>query len=122
MTSGYVAAIDLGATSGRVVVGRLDNNTVHLDVVERFLNNPVRTWEGTTDGLHWNLLELFRSILLGLRKAAIDQPDLRSIGVDSWGLDYGLLRGGALLGNPYSHRDERTAEGVRATHELVSRE
>ena len=120
MTSGAVAAIDLGATSGRVVVGRLDDDTVRLDVVERFLNNPVRSWEGTTDGLHWNVLELFRSVLLGLRKAAIDEPDLRSIGVDSWGLDYGLLRGGALLGNPYSHRDERTAEGVRATHELVS--
>ena len=120
MTSGAVAAIDLGATSGRVVVGRLDDDTVRLDVVERFLNNPVRSWEGTTDGLHWNALELFRSVLLGLRKAAIDEPDLRSIGVDSWGLDYGLLRGGALLGNPYSHRDARTAEGVRATHELVS--
>ncbi|MHB1235842.1 MAG: rhamnulokinase [Microbacteriaceae bacterium] len=120
MTSGAVAAIDLGATSGRVVVGRLDDGIVRLDVVERFLNNPVRSWEGTAEGLHWNVLELFRSALLGLRKAAIDEPDLRSIGVDSWGLDYGLLRRGALLGNPYSHRDERTAEGVRATHELVS--
>ena len=120
MTSGAVAAIDLGATSGRVVIGRLEDDTVRLDVVERFPNNPVRTWEGTADGLHWNVLELFRSILHGLRKAAIDQPDLRSIGIDSWGVDYGLLRGGALLDNPYSHRDERTAEGVRATHELVS--
>jgi len=122
MTSGAVAAIDLGATSGRVVVGRVEDDIVRLDVVERFPNNPVRTWEGTADGLHWNVLELFRSILLGLRQAAVDEPDLRSIGVDSWGLDYGLLRGGTLLGNPYSYRDERTAEGVRATHELVSQE
>ncbi|TFD86603.1 rhamnulokinase [Cryobacterium serini] len=120
MTRGAVAAIDLGATSGRVVVGRIDDGTVRLDVVERFLNNPVRCWEGSTDGLHWNVLELFRSALVGLRKATIDEPDLRSIGIDAWGLDYGLLRGGALLGNPYSHRDERTIEGVRATHELVS--
>jgi rhamnulokinase len=120
MTSGAVAGIDLGATSGRVVVGRFDQDTVRLHIVERFLNNPVRSWEGATDGLHWNVLELFRSVLLGLRKAAIDEPDLRSIGVDSWGLDYGLLRGGALLGNPYSHRDERTAESVPATHQLVS--
>ncbi|SDN95097.1 rhamnulokinase [Cryobacterium flavum] len=120
MTRAAVAAIDLGATSGRVVVGRFDADTVRLDVVERFLNNPVRCWEGTTDGLHWNVLELFRSALIGLRKAVIDEPDLRSIGIDAWGLDYGLLRGGALLGNPYSHRDERTLEGVRATHELVS--
>lgn len=122
MTRGAVAAIDLGATSGRVVVGRIDDGTVRLDVVERFLNNPVRCWEGSTDGLHWNVLELFRSALVGLRKATIDEPDLRSIGIDAWGLDYGLLRGGALLGNPYSHRDERTIEGVRATHELVSQQ
>lgn len=120
MTVGAVAAIDLGATSGRVVIGHLEDDVVHLDVVERFLNNPVQYWEGTTDGLHWNVLEQFRSILMGLRKAVNQESDLRSIGVDSWGLDYAILRNGALLGNPYSHRDERTAAGVSATHEVVS--
>ena len=122
MTTGAVAGIDLGATSGRVVIGRLADGTVRLEVVERFLNNPVRHWEGRTDGLHWNALELFRSILIGLRTATHGEPELRSIGVDSWGLDYGLIRDGALLGNPYSHRDERTIEGVRATHELMTPE
>jgi rhamnulokinase len=78
----------------------------------------VRVWEGAAEGLHWNVLELFRSILLGLTAAA--RHDLISVGVDSWGLDYGLLRDGALLGAPYSYRDARTAEGVRATHELMS--
>lgn len=122
MSTGTVAAIDLGATSGRVVLGRIDGDTVRLEVVERFLNNPVRYWEGAADGLHWNLLEQFRSILVGLRKAAHQEPGLLSVGVDSWGLDYGLLRDGALLGNPYSYRDERTAAGVTATHEIMSPE
>ncbi|CAN5163095.1 rhamnulokinase family protein [soil metagenome] len=120
MGNGAVAAVDLGATSGRVVVGHVGDDGVKLEVVERFLNNPVRTWEGSTDGLHWNVLELFRSILLGLSAAVKREPGLLSIGVDSWGLDYGLLRNGALVSNPYSYRDERTAEGVRATHEVMS--
>ena len=120
MGNGAVGAIDLGATSGRVVVGRIADDTVQLEVVERFLNSPVRYWEGTAEGLHWNVLELFRSILAGLRKAHASEPGLLSLGVDSWGLDYGLFRDGALLGNPYSYRDARTAEGVRATHEVMS--
>lgn len=120
MTHGSVAAVDLGASSGRVVVGHIDNDIVRLEIVERFMNNPVRTWQGTVDGLQWNALELFRSLTIGLRKAAKGNPELRSIGVDSWGLDYGLLRGGALLGNPYSHRDARTDPAVGVTHELVS--
>jgi rhamnulokinase len=122
VTSGTVAAIDLGATSGRVVLGHIQDAGVRLDVVQRFLNNPVRYWEGAADGLHWNVPEQFRSILIGLRAAAQQEPELRSFGIDTWGLDYGLLRRGALLGNPYSHRDERTASGVRATHEIVTRE
>jgi rhamnulokinase len=118
MASGAVGAIDLGATSGRVVVGHVGDDGVKLEVVERFLNNPVSAWEGSTPGLHWNVLELYRSILLGLTTAA--RQNLLSVGVDSWGLDYGLLRNGALLGNPYSYRDERTAAGVTATHRTMS--
>ncbi|GAA2075339.1 rhamnulokinase family protein [Pseudolysinimonas kribbensis] len=122
MTGGAVAAIDLGASSGRVVLGRIDDGIVRLDILERFANTPVRVWEGSGSGLHWNLLELYRPILQGLRRAVAAEPGLRSIGIDSWGLDYGILRDGALLGNPYSYRDERTAGGVRATHELIAPE
>jgi rhamnulokinase len=122
MTRGAVAAVDLGASSGRVVLGRIDDGTVRLDILERFPNAPVRVWEGSGTGLHWSLLELYRPILQGLRRAVAVEPELRSIGVDSWGLDYGILRDGALLGDPYSYRDERTAKGVRATHELVAPE
>lgn len=117
---GAVAAIDLGATSGRVVVGRIADGAVRLEVVERFLNNPVRYWEGDRGGLHWNVLEQFRSIQLGLRAAIRLEPGVQSIGIDGWGVDYGILRRGALLGNPYSHRDERGVDGMAAAHDLVS--
>jgi rhamnulokinase len=118
--SGSVAAIDLGATSGRVVVGRVADGAVSLDVVQRFPNNPVHLWEGGADGLHWNLLEQYRAIRLGLRAALLSEgASLGSIAVDSWGLDYGLIRSGALAGNPYHYRDDRTARGVAATHAIV---
>ncbi|MDO9398782.1 MAG: rhamnulokinase family protein [Herbiconiux sp.] len=122
MTSGAVAAVDLGATSGRVVVGHVDGASVRLDVVERFPNTPVLHWEGSADGLHWDILGLYRSIQSGLRAAVLHTPGLQSVGVDSWGLDYGLLRDGALLGNPYNYRDERTAAGVAAAHARVAPE
>ena len=117
-----VAAIDLGATSGRVVVGRVADDAVVLDIVQRFANNPVSYWEGEAERLHWNLLEQYRAIRLGLRTALRQEGTLHSIAVDSWGVDYALLRGGALAGNPYHYRDHRTTRGVRETHALVAPE
>ena len=99
-----VAAVDLGATSGRVIVGHVGDGRVRLDPVVRFPNIPVRT----IDGLHWNILELYRHVLAGLTEASRSN-DLVSVGVDSWGVDYGLLRHGELAGIPYHYRDERTA-------------
>jgi len=96
------AAIDLGATSGRVVTGRLRDGRVSLAEAHRFPNRPVRL----PDGLHWNLLHLFTEALLGLRHAG----PVHGIGVDTWGVDYGLLDArGRLLGLPYHYRDERTS-------------
>ena len=114
-----VAAVDLGAGSGRVVLGRLRAQRVELEVVHRFDNLPV--W--LPDGLHWNLPGLFVEVLRGLAAAAAGGP-LASVGVDAWGCDYALLDGsGRMLGLPYHYRDPRTDEGVLArTHELVSRE
>ncbi|WP_299056776.1 FGGY-family carbohydrate kinase [uncultured Nocardioides sp.] len=108
-----VAAVDLGASSGRVVVGRVSSDGVELEEVHRFANEPVRL----PDGLHWDLLGLFREVLVGLRAAAPHQP--ASVGVDSWAVDYGLLRDGRLLGAPYTYRDARTARGVAAVHARV---
>lgn len=114
-SSGTVAAVDLGATSGRVMLGHVGPGELRLVPVARFPNTPVRT----PDGLHWNILELHRSILAGLSGAAKQAPNLASIGIDSWAVDYGLLRQGRLLGAPFHYRDERTAAGVEAVHGVV---
>jgi len=110
-----VAAVDLGATSGRVMLGYVGHDELRLVPVARFPNNPVRV----IDGLHWNILELYRNVVVGLASAVREEPDVRSIAVDSWAVDYALLRGDRMLGNPYHYRDARSAAGVDATHALV---
>ncbi|TFD86692.1 rhamnulokinase [Cryobacterium lactosi] len=97
------------------MLGRVGPNQLELHSVARFPNNPVRT----VDGLHWNILELYRNALVGLRSAVREAPELVSVGIDSWAVDYALLRGDRMLGNPYHYRDDRTAAGVLATHALV---
>ena len=101
-------AFDLGAESGRAILGTFDGGRLELDVLHRFPNGPVRT----LDSMHWNILGLYQELLNGLRKAAGVHGSVDSIGVDSWGVDFGLLgRGGVLLGNPRHYRDPFT-EGV----------
>jgi rhamnulokinase len=102
--SARIAAVDLGAASGRVMVGEVGPDRLHLTEVARFPNTPVEV-AGT---LHWNVLGLYQGILDGLRAAG----PVDSIGVDSWAVDYGLLDAdGKLLGNPVHYRDART-DGV----------
>ncbi|WP_308113633.1 rhamnulokinase [Kineosporia corallincola] len=109
--AGTVAAVDLGATSGRVILGTVGDGTLRMRHVARFPNDPVQLG----DGLHWNILELYRQVVGGLA-AAREQADVLSVGIDSWAVDYGLLRGGELLGVPHHYRDARTAAGVAAVH------
>lgn len=109
-----VAAVDLGATSGRVMVAEVGEQRLDLTPVHRFPNGPVRRADG---GLHWDFESLHREILAGLR--AVGPVD--SIGIDSWAVDYGLLdASGILLGDPYCYRDERTQAGVRRVAAVVS--
>jgi rhamnulokinase len=100
------AAVDLGAESGRVIVGTLQSGQVQLEPAHRFANVPVRT----PDGLHWDVLRLYNEILHGLHSAARVHGDaLIGVGIDTWGVDYGLIdAGGRLLGMPYHYRDVRT--------------
>lgn len=112
MTTGTVAAIDLGATSGRVIVGSVGRDRLDTTTVARFPNDPVRV----ADGLHWNLLGLYGAALTGLREAFRADDGIRSIGVDSWAVDYALLRDGRVLGDPFHYRDERTQGGVLRVH------
>ena len=113
--AGWVAAVDLGATSGRVMLGHLGPDQLSVEAVHRFANEPVRI----PDGLHWNILELYRNLLIGLRKAIGAQPDLAGIGIDSWAVDYGLVSGDRLINNPFHYRDERTAKGVDLVHKIA---
>jgi rhamnulokinase len=113
--TGTVAAVDLGATSGRVIVGRVGPDALETTTVARFANDPVRIG----DGLHWNLVGMYGAVLNGLREAFAQDAGISSIGVDSWAVDYGLLRGGRLLGEPFHYRDERTAQGVERVHARV---
>ena len=100
------AAVDLGASSGRVMVGRVEPGSLSLTPAHRFANQPLRA-SGT---LHWNIMSLFQGVLDGLRAAG----PVRSIGIDSWAVDYGLIDAtGALLGNPVHYRDSRT-DGIPA--------
>lgn len=113
------AAVDLGATSGRVIVGGLDGDRLRTQTIARFPNDPVRLGAH----LHWNITELYRQVLFGLAAAERGAPgEIESIGVDSWAVDYGLLRGGRLLGIPFHYRDERGADGVRIVHRLIAPE
>lgn len=100
-----VAAVDLGASSGRVVVGRVDRERLELHEVSRFRNEPIKV--GGT--LHWDILALYRGVLDGLAAAGrLAEDGLDSVGIDSWAVDYGLLDAdGALLGNPVHYRDGR---------------
>jgi rhamnulokinase len=100
-------AFDLGAESGRGIIGRFDGQRLQLDVIHRFANGPVRT----LDTLHWDVLHLYVEMLKGLRRAG-ELGGVDSVGVDTWGVDFALLgRGDTLLGNPRHYRDPHT-EGV----------
>src|SRR3954451_10439635 len=104
------AAIDLGASSGRVVLGRFDGELVSLEELHRFANRPVRL----PDGLRWNLLHLFTEALGALRGRT-----LGGVAVDTWGVDYALLdERGRVLGLPFHYRDGRTEGVVERTPDL----
>jgi rhamnulokinase len=110
-----VAAVDLGAASGRVIVGEVGPYSVAVEECHRFPNRPVRV--GGT--LHWDVLNLYQETLDGLRAA----KQVDSIGIDSWAVDYGLLdKSGDLLSNPVHYRDERTAGARENLDRLGARE
>ncbi len=116
MTELTLAAVDLGASSGRVMAARVGPERLDLHEVHRFPNRPVRT-SGT---LHWDVLGLYAGILDGLRAAGRDRGRLDGVGIDSWAVDYGLLDAdGALLGNPVHYRDARHETAVPAVHAAV---
>ena len=97
------------------MLGHLGPDQLSVEAVHRFPNHPVRI----PDGLHWNILELYRNLLIGLREAVTAQSEIAGVGIDSWAVDYGLLNGDRLINNPFHYRDERTARGVELVHKIA---
>lgn len=115
-----LVAVDLGAQSGRVALGRFDGERLGVTEVHRFPNVPVHA--GGT--LYWDALRLYDEILAGLALAGGQATTVASVGVDTWGVDYGLLdRAGRLVQNPVHHRDGRTEGSMeRVFAEVPARE
>jgi rhamnulokinase len=110
-----LVAVDLGAQSGRVAVGRFDGRRLTVEEVHRFPNVPVRV-QGT---LHWDVLRLYADVLDGLRAAARD-AHVDALAVDSWAVDFGLIdRAGRLVRNPVHYRDSRRAAAFEHVLERI---
>lgn len=117
-----LAAVDLGASGGRVVLGEVGPNTLALHEVARFPNGAVKR----PDGLHWDAKALRKRVLDGLARAAREaagRGGVASIGVDSWAVDYALIRSGEQLADPFHYRDERRcALGPERVHSAIARQ
>ncbi len=122
MTQNYLA-LDLGASGGRAIIGRFDGDRLTLEEVHRFANGPIQVPHAGGSSLHWDALDLFTQIKAGIAKAVqCCEPGLVSAGLDTWGVDFGLLDAGdALLGNPYHYRDSRTDGMIEETCRRVPR-
>lgn len=99
-------AIDLGASSGRGIVGSFDGKRLEINENHRFPNEPVMT----NGNFSWDILRIFHEIKASISKCALSEDkDIKSIGIDTWGVDYGFIdKNGALMANPYHYRDTRT--------------
>ena len=121
-------AVDLGASSGRVVLADVAPGRLVAYEVHRFDNQPVSSAGPAGAGLHWDVVGLYRQVLRGLAAAAgaaaeRGLPPPSSVGIDSWAVDYALLDpAGRMLGQPYHYRDARTAAGVRRVHARMPHE
>jgi rhamnulokinase len=113
-----LAAVDLGASSGRVMLARFDGDRLTLDEAHRFLNGPMQVG----DHLHWDVLRLFEEIKIGLSRAE-QMGSVSSLGLDTWGVDFALLdENNQITGNPFHYRDPHTNGMLDLTFELVSRD
>ncbi|NDV58050.1 rhamnulokinase family protein [Bacteroides sp. 519] len=98
-------AIDFGGGSGRVIAGTISDGMVELEEIHRFTNRQIKAGKH----VYWDFLSLFEEMKTGLRIAAQKGYDVNGIGIDTWGVDYGLIdKAGNLIGNPVCYRDSRT--------------
>jgi rhamnulokinase len=120
MSGRYFLAFDLGAESGRAVLGTLENETIRIQELHRFPNGPL----SVLGHLHWNIFNLFEDIKKGMKIGASEiSAGLESLAVDTWGVDFGLLAGdGNILGLPYAYRDPRNVPAMRKFLEIFPKE
>lgn len=110
-------AVDLGAESGRVMLGRVSADSIELEEAHRFLNGPIKQ----AGSLRWDFAKLFSEVKAGISKAVkAADSQVCGIGVDTWGVDYGLLDAkGRLIENPYHYRDSRTNGMIEKSFEFM---
>ena len=117
-----VLAFDLGASSGRAIVGRLDSEAgrITIEEIHRFSNDPVQVG----NHLHWDILRLLHELKQGiLQTKHLGYTNIESLAIDSWAVDFGLLAAnGELLGNPYHYRDHQTDGIMGKVMDIVGRE
>lgn len=108
MKSVQVLAFDLGSSNGRAIIGEYKNGKIKLHEIHRFSNDPVRLNRYT----HWDFLRLFHELETSLIIAKNKGYNIQSVGIDTWGVDYGLIdEDGELMGLPIQYRDPRAGEG-----------
>lgn len=119
MTLIKLLAVDLGASSGRVMQAVYDGERLQLSEVHRFKNEPANL----NDGLYWDILHLFHEIKQGIKKASRDDIPIRSLSVDTWGVDYAYLdKNGDLLYQPHCYRDNRMSRYEEDFYRILNQE
>jgi rhamnulokinase len=117
----YIAC-DLGAESGRIILGTLNDGHLALEEMHRFPNGPISTVSKHGGAMHWDIDQIWRELKLGLARVtahlqAAGGEDISSLSVDSWGVDYVLMRSGHTVARPYHYRDTRTESAYAAIQE-----
>lgn len=117
MAKSYFLGFDIGASSGRAILGILENGKVELTEVHRFKNQMTKIH----GSFYWNIFSLFDELKTGLKKCISEnkiQPE--SIGIDTWGVDYSLVtRDEHLVGLPYAYRDHRTDKSMEEFFKIM---
>ena len=112
----YYLAIDLGATSGRHIVGHLEKGEYKLDEIYRFKTGM----DETKDGLTWDIPRLFNEIKEGIKLAFKKYPNIESLSIDTWGVDYVLMNGEKEIPPFYAYRNERCQKSAQKVHKIIS--
>lgn len=114
-----IVAFDLGASSGRALLGRLSGGKIEIEELHRFPNDPVQV----NGRMQWDILRLYHEIKQALLKAKNQGIEIESIGIDSWAVDFGFIgSNGELLGNPYHYRDRHTEQAMEQVFQEIPQE